>query len=40
MPRLNRIIETALYVDDLAKAKSFYLTTLEQGSLRLQIVGF
>ncbi|KPW42830.1 Glyoxalase/bleomycin resistance protein/dioxygenase [Pseudomonas syringae pv. apii] len=29
MPRLNRIIETALYVDDLAKAKSFYLTTLE-----------
>ncbi|WP_024679684.1 VOC family protein [Pseudomonas syringae] len=29
MPRLNRIIETALYVDDLAKAKSFYLATLE-----------
>ncbi|AHG43449.1 glyoxalase [Pseudomonas syringae CC1557] len=29
MPRLNRIIETALYVEDLAKAASFYQQVLE-----------
>ncbi|KOP57609.1 glyoxalase [Pseudomonas coronafaciens pv. porri] len=29
MPRLNRIIETALYVDDLVAARSFYSDTLE-----------
>lgn len=29
MPRLNRIIETALYVDDLDRARVFYETVLE-----------
>ncbi|MEX5569380.1 VOC family protein [Pseudomonas syringae] len=29
MPRLNRIIETALYVEDLAHAREFYSGTLE-----------
>ncbi|KPB77216.1 VOC family protein [Pseudomonas cannabina] len=29
MPRLNRIIETALYVEDLATAGRFYQQTLE-----------
>lgn len=29
MPRLNKIIETALYVEDLAVAKNFYCRTLE-----------
>lgn len=29
MPRLNRIIETALYVEDLANAREFYADTLE-----------
>ncbi|WP_148193689.1 VOC family protein [Pseudomonas syringae] len=29
MPRLNRIIETALYVEDLANAREFYSGTLE-----------
>lgn len=29
MPRLNRIIETALYVDDLDRARAFYETVLE-----------
>ncbi|CAM3356664.1 glyoxalase [Pseudomonas floridensis] len=29
MPRLNRIIETALYVKDLTEAKNFYYKTLE-----------
>lgn len=29
MPRLNRIIETALYVDDLERARHFYETVLE-----------
>ena len=24
MPRLNRIVETALYVDDLDRARDFY----------------
>lgn len=28
MPRLNRIIETALYVDDLERARRFYETEL------------
>ncbi len=28
MPRLNRIIETALYVDDLERARAFYETKL------------
>lgn len=28
MPRLNRIIETALYVDDLDRAQAFYETKL------------
>lgn len=28
MPRLNRIIETALYVDDLDRARAFYETQL------------
>lgn len=28
MPRLNRIIETALYVDDLERARDFYETKL------------
>ncbi len=28
MPRLNRIIETALYVDDIERARDFYETTL------------
>ncbi|CAN7391267.1 VOC family protein [Bosea sp. LjRoot237] len=28
MPRLNRIVETALYVDDLDRAAAFYETTL------------
>ena len=28
MPRLNRIIETALYVDDLERARTFYETKL------------
>ncbi|GAU84943.1 VOC family protein [Bosea sp. BIWAKO-01] len=28
MPRLNRIIETALYVDDLDRAQEFYETKL------------
>ncbi|MCV4283449.1 VOC family protein [Pseudomonas capsici] len=28
MPRLNRIIETALYVKDLTEAKNFYYKTL------------
>ena len=29
MPRLNRIIETALYVKDLTEAKNFYYNTLD-----------
>lgn len=29
MPRLNRIIETALYVDDLERAAAFYENVLE-----------
>lgn len=29
MPRLNRIIETALYVKDLTEAKEFYYRTLD-----------
>jgi catechol 2,3-dioxygenase-like lactoylglutathione lyase family enzyme len=29
MPRLNRIIETALYVDDLDRARQFYSDTLK-----------
>jgi catechol 2,3-dioxygenase-like lactoylglutathione lyase family enzyme len=33
MPRLNRIIETALYVDDLDRARSFYETVLECNAL-------
>ncbi len=28
MPRLNRIVETALYVDDLERARDFYETKL------------
>ncbi|TDV64303.1 VOC family protein [Pseudomonas sp. LP_7_YM] len=31
MPRLNRIIETALYVKDLKEAKDFYHGTLDLG---------
>jgi catechol 2,3-dioxygenase-like lactoylglutathione lyase family enzyme len=33
MPTLNAILETALYVDDLARAKDFY-----EGSLGLEIL--
>jgi catechol 2,3-dioxygenase-like lactoylglutathione lyase family enzyme len=33
MPRLNRIIEAALYVDDLDRARSFYETVLECDAL-------
>jgi catechol 2,3-dioxygenase-like lactoylglutathione lyase family enzyme len=33
MPKLNRIIETALYVDDLDRAADFYETTLQLESL-------
>jgi catechol 2,3-dioxygenase-like lactoylglutathione lyase family enzyme len=33
MPRLNRIIETALYVDDLDRTRSFYETVLDVNAL-------
>ncbi|RDJ24183.1 glyoxalase [Bosea caraganae] len=33
MPRLNRIIETALYVDDLDRAGTFYETVLDLHAL-------
>ncbi|TCR62716.1 VOC family protein [Bosea sp. BK604] len=33
MPRLNRIIETALYVDDLDRTRTFYETVLELHAL-------
>lgn len=33
MPRLNRIIETALYVDDLDRAATFYEGTLGLNSM-------
>ncbi|ETR75010.1 glyoxalase [Afipia sp. P52-10] len=29
MPRLERVIETAIYVDDLARAAAFYETVME-----------
>ena len=33
MPRLNRIVETALYVDDLDRAAEFYEGTLGLSSM-------
>jgi len=34
MPKLNAVLETALYVDDLARAKAFYETALGLTLLR------
>ncbi|WP_112663811.1 VOC family protein [Microvirga flavescens] len=34
MPKLQAVLETALYVDDLARAKTFYETVLELRVLR------
>jgi catechol 2,3-dioxygenase-like lactoylglutathione lyase family enzyme len=34
MPKLNAVLETALYVDDLSRARNFYATTLGLPLLR------
>jgi catechol 2,3-dioxygenase-like lactoylglutathione lyase family enzyme len=33
MPKLDRVLETALYVDDLDRAAAFYADVLDLGSL-------